>query len=115
MIFDDFGHQAVDGAPRASDQSQHVGTADFLFECAFDSFNLAANPSHAVKQLGLLPSRIKHAPLLSTPDFPRNFLPGIGDINELLALPEKGASSPRLSAVAEGIQSHLPEKELKRT
>jgi hypothetical protein len=93
MIFDDFGHQAVDGAPRASDQSQHVGTADFLFECAFDSFNLAANPSHAVKQLGLFPSRIQHAPLLSTQVFRAIFCLLIGDTNKTTSWPsEEGAN-----------------------
>jgi hypothetical protein len=73
IVFNDFGHKTVDGAPRASDDSQHVGTADLPFECTFDSLNLAANPSHAFEQLGLFPSRVQHAPPPQYADFAQFF------------------------------------------
>jgi hypothetical protein len=110
IVFNHFGHKTIDGAPRASDDPQHIGTADFPFECAFDSFNLAANPSHAVQQLGLFPSRIQHAPLLSTPDF-RAFCLLIGDTNKATTWP----SLRRRKIAFRHIQSRLSEKELKET
>jgi hypothetical protein len=55
VVFQDFGHKSVDGASRAGDEPQQVGTSDVLFECPFDGFDLTANPAHAVHHFGLFP------------------------------------------------------------
>src|SRR5580704_13254576 len=39
VIFDHLSHQAVDRPPRAGDELQDVGTADFLLERPFDGLD----------------------------------------------------------------------------
>ena len=47
VIFDHLGHQAVYGTAYRGNDLEHVGTADFAFQCALDGFDLPANAPHA--------------------------------------------------------------------
>jgi hypothetical protein len=58
VILHHFRHQPVDGAAGTSDELHDVGAADFLFEGAFDRFDLPANSPHPIEELGLLADRV---------------------------------------------------------
>src|SRR5580692_9687558 len=52
VILQNLAQQAVDRAATTRYLLQHIGATDFRFECALDGFNLTADPTHTVQQLG---------------------------------------------------------------
>jgi len=55
-----FGHEAIHGAAAGRDQPQHVTTLVLLRQCAFECFDLPANPVHAVEEFCLIADRVSH-------------------------------------------------------
>jgi hypothetical protein len=60
MVLNDLGHQAVHCAARRNDQVKNLGTALFFLDRSLKRFDLTANASHPVQQLGFLFDGMRH-------------------------------------------------------
>ena len=60
MVFHDLCHEAVDSASNRGDEPQNISALGFGFQCALDSFDLAADAPNPGDQLCFFADRVCH-------------------------------------------------------
>ena len=58
MPLENFGHEAVHGPSRRSDQTQHISTLRLAVECSRQRLDLTADAGHPLREFVLLPNRM---------------------------------------------------------